>query len=343
MPLSQQWRNDIRYHSSNASNTTLDTVHRMYNRQLTPTSVRSLGSVSSSPLRIRSENLPPARIFNRDAFHSADDASLFLSPGRSSKHSSHKSSWGNEITPPRCRSTTTFIHEAGPLDDIDLNSLHVINGQNYDSDKENQEPVVEEPRLSFEIFDKEILSINQPADTSDQAHSRVSVTASRSPRTSRSFKRWISNLRPHPLRPKKTLTSSKKRWPLEDSPREQDTKSIANSKEMRSGHKKTKSASSAGFVDAVKAIAMAKPTTTTTTPVSRKSRRSNLFSRSNRSSKLSDNQAPISIDHPQGSVDSLEEAAAERSVQRRRTMEELVDSEASYVADMKVLIHVCTI
>lgn len=329
--VSQQWQDNLTNRSSNGSNTTLDTVHRAYTRQLTPTSVRSLGSLSSSPLRVRSENLPPARVFGRDAFHSADDASLFPSPMRSSKHSCHKSSWGNDIpVSQRCRTASTLIRESGPLEDVDLNSSHDIRGRDNDSDKENQEAAVEEPRLSFEVFEEEGLSINEPFVTSDQGHSNAPPTAQHSPRTSRLFKRWISNLRPHSLKHKKTLITSAKRWPLEESPREQHIKSTAKVKGRRSGHTKTQSGSSTGIVDAVKVAVMARPTST---PVSRKSRRSNLFSRSNRSSKLSEHQARLSVDHLPDSTNSLEEAVLERSVQRQKTVEELVNSEASYVAD----------
>ncbi|KAL8723191.1 MAG: hypothetical protein Q9225_000457 [Loekoesia sp. 1 TL-2023] len=239
------------------------------------------------------------------------------------------------------RYCTSGLHSSidpsfSPLEDVDLNSLHDIRGRDNDSDKENQEPAVEEPRLSFEVSEEEILSINEPIVTSDQGHSNVPSTAQHSPRTSRLFKRWISNLRPHSLKHKKTLVTNAKRWPLKESPREQHIKSTEKVKGRRSRHIKTHSGSSAGFVDSVKAAVMARPTST---PVSRKSRRSNLFSRSNRSSKLSENQGRLSGDHLPDPTNALEEAVLERSVQRQKTVEELVNSEASYVADLKVLIH----
>lgn len=339
--LSQQWRDNLHHQSSNASNSSVDTVQRTRNRQLTPISVRSLGSVSSSPFRIRSENVPPPRIFGRQVFHSADDASLFPSPVRSSKHSSHKSSWGNDIAlPPRSRTASALVREAGPLDNIDLNSPPGTPRTGADSDKENQESITNEPRLSFETAREEVLSVNEPGCTSDKVHPEVSAAASTNPRTTHSFKRWISHLRPHPLKHRRPqpLTTSTKRWPIDDSPLEQKISSAVKPKSRpNNGHRKTGSRSSAGLVDAVKAVTMARPTST---PVSRRSRRSNLFSRSNRSSKVSEDQARLSFDQSRTSTNPVDDAARERMVQRQKTLEELVESEASYVGDLKVLIHV---
>lgn len=333
----QQWRDLHTFQSPTGSNTTLDTVHRTYNRQLTPNSLHSFGSVSSSPLRIQSENLAPNRVPGRGLFHSADDASLCPSPQRSSRHSSYKSSWGNDVpTPPRCRTASTLIRESGPLEDIDLNSPPNDDEKDDDSDKENQAPIVQEPRLSFEVCQQEVLSINEPVVASD--HVSLNTPAATSPilGTSRSFKRWISHLRPEALKHKKTLIKSSKRWPLEDSPKQQTVSSPVRVRGRRTGHKKSHSGSSGRFVGAVKAVAMVRQTST---PVSRKSRRSNLFSRSNRSSRLSEDQARSPIDRPQLPSKSSDEAALARSIQRQRTMDEILESEASYVADLKVLIH----
>lgn len=337
--LSQQCRLNIHYQPSNASNSSLDTVQRNpHKRQVTPVSIRSLGSVSSSPLHIRSENTPPVRIFSRTYFHSADDASLFPSPLPSSKNSIHKPSW--EYCVPihgRSRTASSLMREAAPLEDLDLHSPHGTADHDDHSDKENQAPAAKEPRLSFDTYSEELLSINGPVITSAGAQAGVSPSRSATPPTSRSFKRWISHLRPHPLRRKKTLATSTKRWPIDDPP-DLKIESPQRSKDERSGHRKSSSRSSAGLVDAVKGLAMAR---STSTPVSRKSRRSNLFSRSNRGSKQSEDYTRSSLDHSHASTNPLDDAARERSFQRQKSLEELADSEASYVADLKVLIHVC--
>ncbi|KAL8836616.1 MAG: hypothetical protein Q9170_002839 [Blastenia crenularia] len=236
------------------------------------------------------------------------------------------------MVPPRCRTTSTLIRNSGPLENIDPDSPRSADQGDNDSNKENQDPLRQEPRLSFEIFKEEVLSFTEPTVSAGHISPKDPATAS-VPRSSRSFKRWISDLRPKSLRHTKTLTTSTKRWPIEESPSEQDARRTERVKDRQSRHRKTNSGSSTGTT---KEGAMARPNNT---PASRKSRRSNLFSRSNRNSKISEDQTPTVNDHLQGSSKPSEEAAVARSVQRRKTMEELIDSEASYVADLKVLIH----
>ncbi|KAI4173749.1 MAG: hypothetical protein LQ343_002752 [Gyalolechia ehrenbergii] len=170
--------------------------------------------------------------------------------------------------------------------------------------------MVREPRLSFEVCQEEVLSINEAFGTSDQVPSdqvpsNTPAATSPTPRTSRSFKRWISNLRPESTKHKKALTTSLKRWSLEESPKGQNVTGLGKIKDRRGAHKKSHSGSSAGLAGAVKAVAMVR----------------------------------LSTDRPQDSLNASEEAALARSVQRQKTMEELLESEASYVADLKVLIH----
>lgn len=337
--LSQQWRvNNLNFQFPNGSNSSVDTIQRTPRiRNLTPSSIHSLGSVSSSPLRVRNENTPPPRKMSRTAFHSADDASLFPTPEPSSKHSPHKSSWSHGVPfPPPSRTAPTLTQGAGPLEDIDLVSTPSTPGQGEDSDKENQEPAVKEPRLSFERVRGELLSVNKPVIHSPEVLPKLPDSPV-NPRTSHSFKRWISHLRPHPLNHRKTLITSTKRWPIDDSPEQQNSKKMAKSDDKRSGHRKSSSRSSAGFVDAVKAVAM---TRSSSTPVSRQSRRSYPFSRSNRSSKISEDQARASFDHSQGCANPVDSATTARYLQCQRTLNEIVESETSYVADLKVLIYV---
>lgn len=335
----QQWRLNACDQFSNASDSSLDTVQRNpLNRQLTPLSIRSLGSVSSSPLCIRSENTPPARIFSRSKFHSADEASLSPSPLPSSKHSIHKSSWENDIAVPRrSRTASSCTREVAPLGNVNIDPPDDTTAYDDDeSDKEIQAPAAEELRLSFDTSSEEVLSINGPVVTSAGTKVEVSATSSAAPRNTRSFKHWISHLRPHPLRHKKILTTSTKRWPIDDSP-EPQTESPRRSKEEQRGHRKSSSRSSAGLVDTMKGLAMAR---STSTPVSRKSRRSNLFSRSKRGSRQSEDRRRSSLDQSHYSTNPQDDEALKRFIQRQNTLEELANSEASYVADLKVLIHV---
>lgn len=62
--------------------------------------------------------------------------------------------------------------------------------------------------------------------------------------------------------------------------------------------------------------------------------------KSNRGSRVSNAASRVSIDADQVAARAAEHAARDRAVQRRRVVEELVSSEESYVADLKVLLHV---
>lgn len=55
---------------------------------------------------------------------------------------------------------------------------------------------------------------------------------------------------------------------------------------------------------------------------------------------MSDGVNRASMDSNHGSAQIIDEAAWGRAVQRRQTLEELVSSEESYIADLKVLINV---
>ncbi|KAL8965916.1 MAG: hypothetical protein Q9197_006264 [Variospora fuerteventurae] len=228
------------------------------------------------------------------------------------------------------------MQEVAPLGNVNIDSPDGTTAyDDNESDKENQAPAAEEPRLSFDTSSEEVLSINGPVVTSAGTKVDVSATSSAAPRNTRSFKHWISHLRPHPLRHKKTLTTSTKRWPIDDSP-EPQIETPRRSKDEQRGHRKSSSRSSAGLVDTVKGLAMAR---STSTPVSRKSRRSNLFSRSKRGSKQSEDHRRSSLDQSHNSTNTQDDEALKRFIQRQNTLEELADSEASYVADLKVLIH----
>lgn len=317
-----EWRSYLHPPRSMGSNTSSDTVQRPYDRPSTPISIRSLGSVSSSPLRIRSENIQPIRLFSRDASRSVEDASLFPSPQRSSKHSSRKSSRAKDnLLRPRSRNVSTLVQESSLLEEVNLYSPHDINHESAsESDKENQHPGtnVKEPRLSFDVSHDEVLSVDEPSRTSNQTKLRNVPTPSAGPRPSRSFKGWINNLRPQPLRRKKTLTVRKKRWPLDESPQYRDIM-----KSPKTGRRRS---------EEQKAVVEERPNGS---PPPRMFRRSNPFSKSSKSSRRSEDRSRLSAES-----NALQVAALERTTQRQKTLEELVVSEASYIADLKVLIHV---
>ncbi|KAL8909936.1 MAG: hypothetical protein Q9171_004757 [Xanthocarpia ochracea] len=246
----REWRSYLQNDAREGSKTSLDTVQRPNSQRLTPNSLHRPDSVSSSPLRVRSENVQPTRLFRQD--ENTNGASLFPSPQRTSKHSSRKSSRGNEFrVSTQVRNVSAPVQKSGPLEVVNVYSSHPTDHDSTnESDKENRGPHIKELRLSFDESNEEVLSVNDPARTSNTTKPEVLPTNSAGPRASHSFKHWISHLRPLPLKRKKTLTAR-------------------------------------------------------------------LSAESN----------------------ALEVAALERTHRRQKTLEELVVSEAGYIADLKVLIH----
>ena len=151
------------------------------------------------------------------------------------------------------------------------------------------------------------------------------------------FRKWMHSLRGQSPRHSSPLRGNalkvrEERWSLDDdSPTAKPTQSQA---QQQSRHKKHSSWSSSGFVTAVKTAAA-----TITTPSSPKAKRLSLLRNSQRSSCTSQATKRGSFDS-NASPRLIDDAAWERARQRRRTIEELVDSEESYVADLKVLANV---
>ncbi|KAI4254091.1 MAG: hypothetical protein L6R42_007332 [Xanthoria sp. 1 TBL-2021] len=327
----REWRSYLLNNTPKASSTTLNTVQRPNSQKLTSNSLGSLESVTSSPLRVRSENVQPTRLFRPD--EPMNGPSLFPSPQRTSKHSSRKSSRGNDIPGPlRARNVSAPLQESGQLEKVNLDFAQAADYDSAkESDKENRGPGVKEPRLSFDESSEEVLSVNGPARTLKAAKSRVLPNNPAGHRTSNSFKRWIDHLRPPPLKRKKTLTVRQQRWPLDESPNDQDKMGVRKTNHVRRMDNKTDPQPPTSLIDAVKAAMTERPDCS---PTPKPLRRSNLFSRSNRSSRRSEDQARLSAQS-----NALEVAALERITQRQKTLEELVVSEAGYIADLKVLIH----
>ncbi|KAL8673078.1 MAG: hypothetical protein Q9168_002501 [Polycauliona sp. 1 TL-2023] len=327
----REWQSYL-LNDTKVSSTSMNTVQRPSSRHLTPKSWRSIASAPPSPLRVRSENVQPVQLFRQDG--PTKGPSLFPSPERITKSSSRKSSWCNDVPGSlRARNTSIPVPESDQPEKITLDISQAIDNESAEgSDKENRLPAIKEPRLSFDQSSEEVLSINAEAGASEAATTRVLSTNAAGPRSSNSFKRWMDHLRPPPLKRKKTLTVRQERWPLDESPNDQK---IIGGEKTHHGRSvdvdETEPQRSTNLVDVMKAAITDGPDGS---PTPKPFRRSNLFSRSNRSSRRSEDQARLSAES-----NALEVAALERTTQRQKTLEELVVSEAGYIADLKVLIH----
>lgn len=325
LPSDQQSKNSER---------SAGTIRRASNYRPSSGSARSLGSNSSACLRIGNENL----VARQNASHS----SLKFSPYTvNSSLVSHRSSWGDDISPsPHEQGVSSLLAEAGPLEDIDLNagcgeSLHSRHeiGQDANSNAGRG--------LSFDIRKQEMLSIPRlPSSASQELTSpRSSNLATEHPiKSENPVKRLVGALRTQGPKRRHSLTVRKERWILDDFDEAKPIETDQPQGRRLNGHQKASSWSSSGIRNAIKS-ATVRLQSATNRPHSPIFSRARLL-KSNRGSRISNAASRASIDGDQVAARANEHAARDRAVQRRRIVEELISSEESYVADLKVLLHV---
>lgn len=326
---------------SKVSERSAGTIQRASRYRPSSGSAPSLGSNSSARLQVGNENLAA----RRNASHSSLKFSPYTtSPSlarRTSKQTLHRSSWEVDAAPaPYEQRVSGLLAEAGPLEDIDLNagcreslySRHEV-GQDADGNAGRG--------LSFDIRKQETLSIPRLQSSASQelTSPRSSNVALEHPvKSENAMKRLIDTLRTQGPKRRHSLTARKERWVLDDF---DEARSIGldlpQSRRLK-GHQKASSWSSSGLRSAIKS-ATVRLQSTANRP------HSPIFSRvrlmkSNRGSRVSNAASRVSTDADQVAARAAEHAARDRAVQRRRIVEELVSSEESYVADLKVLLHV---
>ena len=325
------WRavssSDVRYPlRQENSNSSINTVHRPHNRTTSWSSVGPGFSSNSFPLRIRNENVVPSRAISLSTLDHKED---FLTPRKASTRVSHKSSWGTDIPPPPLhRELPILSGSSESLEEIYLDAECGAPVKLERVHNDNTSGLQLDQRLSFEDA-KETLSILQAQD-GDQAKNKDIREAVPHP-----FRRWMSTLRRKSSKRQLRLNPREERWSLDDFDEVQQSKFLPH----KGRHRKSSSWSSSGFVTAVKSAGISL-TTLSTVPQSRLTRRSTLIRSSNRSSWQSQSLTRESLDHDRPQIQVIDEAALSRAVQRRKTLEELVFSEESYIADLKVLVNV---
>ena len=317
------------------------TVQRASHYRPSSGSVRSLGSNSSARLQSENENLTA----RRNASHSSLKISPYTTSSqlvwRKAKQASHRSSWESDIPPaPNEQRVSSLLAEAGPLEDIDLNagcgeSLYSKYDVWQDADKN------EDRGLSFDIRKQETLSIpGLPSSPSQELTSPrpFNVAVEHPAKTENPVKRLISTLRTQGPKRRHSLTARKERWVLDDFDETKSTKNDLMQSRRLNGHQKASSWASSGIRNAIKS-ATVRLHAATSRPHSPIFTRARLL-KSNRGSRVSNATGQVSMDGDLVSAKLIEHAAKERAAQRRRIVEELVSSEESYVADLKVLLHV---
>lgn len=313
------------------SETSLNTVHRTRRRNISLTSASSYSSRGSGELRVRNANVPN---------QSASDSNLYLNESleghpyqcRSSKQASHKSSWGTDIPVPRQPSDpSTFLLEAGHLENIDLNvkSERVKHG----SSSAHTYSFNADPYLSLHVAQEMVARSFQ-----DQENVRPSAkeTETAAP-TTNGLRRWMSTLRPKPSKSIETLKVRRERWSLDDFEERPLPRISLSQRGTTNSHRRASSSSSSGVVEAMKS---AKLGLGSLTGAHSSRRKKSILRSSDVSSRVTRSGNRTSMDSGHGSISHIDEAACTRGIQRRRTLEELVSSEESYISDLKVLVNV---
>lgn len=317
-------------------NASSDTVHHAFMRKISIGSAGSQGPYNLGPLRVRNANMSPrsTSLSTVDLTESPRKASVTR---KASKQLSHRFVRGNDnLSPPRHGGTSASRFEAGPLEHV---SLDAENNEGTGGDDAEH---TSERDLSFEATQAEMISTRdylaelKPAGEHRKPFVVITDTTTHK---SHPFRRWMTTLRRKNSRRQGTLTPRLERWSLDDFDDVKPSKLALPRNQDTTRHKKSSSWSSSGFVTAVQS-ATASLGPLSIAPHSRKTRRSGLLRSSYMSSRISDGVHRASIDSSQGSAQVIDEAAWGRAVQRRRTLEELVSSEESYIADLKVLINV---
>lgn len=342
-PFIQQneWHSVPSDQQSKTSERSVGTVQRAPNYRHAPGSARSLGSNSSARLQVGNENL----VARRNASYSSLSVSPYATNSsptkRKPKQGSHRSSWGNDIPPPSHeRRVSSLLAEVGPLENIDLNagcgeSLYSRHNSARDADDNADRG------LSFDIRKQETLSTpTLPSNASrEETGPRLFHIASEHPfKSENPLRRLIDTLRPQGPKRRHSLTVRKERWTLDDFEEAKPTKLDLPQSKRLNGHQKASSWSSSGIRNAIKS-ATVRLQSKIDRPYSPILSRSHIL-RSNRGSRITNTASRVSMDGDQVTARVEEKAARDRAVKRRRILEELISSEESYVADLKVLLHV---
>ena len=154
------------------------------------------------------------------------------------------------------------------------------------------------------------------------------------------FRRWVNTLHRRNVDRRGSHQSREESWSLEDTNEtpNHDLTSTSWNGSTTHKHKQFISSPSSALVTAIKSTRMS---FSTTSPVGHSiSRRKSLVRGSIRSSRQSRSFNRVSTDGSSVSTRIIDEASKGRAIKRRQTIEELVSTEESYVADLKALVNV---
>jgi len=251
---------------------------------------------------------------------------------RSSIHIPRKTSWGTPIPPPSSQKCPMNVSQENLLDDVDLNANCAASASSEQGEGWNTLDNIAALGLSFSADDTHVGETPQRERFSLDAvepYGDISLPLE----GERPFNKWVRTLQRRATQRRKTVSCDMGGSVLErelfESPATQ----------RRSNHKKSSSGSSFGFVTAVKSasISLASfslPPRSKRTGVSSRQQRTDRSSKASNVGRLSEDSSYIA----RGLV--IDQAVTNRSLQRRRVLEEIINTEESYLADVKFLMNV---
>ena len=294
-------------------------------RKVSVKSFESLGSNSSVPFRERDENVPPRRGASYSSQFSAMDAINPDSPKLESKPSLHFGRRAH-VEVPQNYSPSNSFPEVEPWTETDLSAA---SGRYERTSRDDT--TCAEPRLSFDVTKRDILSVShrrsRPVKGPEENDQSTAVTEA----TRNHLKRLMNSVRHKSPSRRASLKVREERWSLDDFDIVPVADGTAKSRSKSTRHSKSSSKSSSSIATAVKSA--------TTSLVIPHKKRSSEVRRSQRSS-IPNAANRLSLDSTQETTRVVSEAAWDRARKRRSTLEELITSEESYVADLKVLVNV---
>jgi hypothetical protein len=252
---------------------------------------------------------------------------------RSSVHISRKTSWGTPIPPPSGQKLLTNGSKGEVFDDVDLDTkCNAREGSVLD--QQNTLDNIAALGLSFNADDTELTDVTNRTRFSLDSPEPVGNQSLPLPlETPRPFNKWVRDIQKRAGQRRKTVSCDVDGSALE---RELFESPGAH---RRSGHKKSSSGSSFGFVTAVKSATVSLASFSVA-PRSRRTGVSSRHQRTDRSSKAS-NAGRLSEDSSyiaRGAA--IDQDVLNRLLQRRRVLEEIINTEESYVGDVKFLMNV---
>ena len=261
-------------------------------------------------------------------------ASLELSTPihRSSVHISRKTSWGTPIPPPSSQKLPVNESKDEIFDNVDLNTKSSASEGSL-LDQQNDLDNIADLGLSFNADDTELTdATNRNRFSLDSLEPVGNQCRPLSFETPRPFNKWVRDIQKRAGQRRKTVSCD-----VDGSALERELFESPNA-QRRSEHKKSSSGSSFGFVTAVKSATVSLASFSVA-PRSRRTAVSSRHQRTDRSNKAS-NAGRLSEDSAyiaRGAA--IDQDVLNRLLQRRRVLEEIINTEESYVGDVKFLMN----